>query len=149
VPDSLLFIRVARQQGYSVAAAEAALAAVRERLQEAGATGRRLYIFRTGDGGVGGGDGSPGETPSRPRLLLAFQSADAALAFAQRAGLGSSPRLISLTLSQTLAALIQRPAIGALLVAHECEAPTLAQTLPPGTRIERSALIALLAGVTP
>lgn len=83
MPDSLLFIGVARQQGYSEEAAHAALAAVRARLDEAGVAVQRFYIFRTGDGGVGGGDGAAGEAPSRPRRLLAFQSADSALAFAQ------------------------------------------------------------------
>jgi hypothetical protein len=148
MPDSLLFIGVARQQGYSEEAAFAALAAVRARLDEAGVAVRRFYIFRTGDGGVGGGDGGGGELSSRPRRLLAFQSADSALAFAQGAGLGASPRLIALTLSQILAALIQRPTIGALLVADETDAPPPPGGLPSGTRIERSALIELLAGVT-
>jgi hypothetical protein len=149
MPDSLLFIGVARQQGYSEEAAHAALAAVRARLDEAGVAVQRFYIFRTGDGGVGGGDPGPSEPAGRQRLLLAFQSADAALAFAQGAALGASPRLVALTISQLLAAMVQRPAIGALLVADEGEAPARPGQLPTGTRIERAALIELLAGVTP
>lgn len=147
--DSLLFIDVVRRQGYSAEAAEAALAAVRARLREAGAGTSRLYIFRTGDGGVGGGEGAQAEAPSRRRILLAFQSADAALAFAQHVGLGAAPRLVGLTLGQALAALVQRPAIGALLVAGEGDPPPAPGMLPSGVRIERSALIELLAGVTP
>lgn len=148
-PDAQHFITSALQQGYSAAAAEAALAAVSGRLRAAGVGGRRLYIFRTGEGGAGGGEGAAGEAPSRPRMLLAFQSADAALAFAQRAGLGVAPRLVSLTLGQALAAIVQRPALAALLVADEAGAPAPQAGLPPGTRIERAALLELLAGVTP
>lgn len=147
--DTPLFIEVARQHGYSAEAAGAALAAVRARLDEAGARSGRLYIFRTGDGGVGAGEGGAGEAPSRRRRLLAFQSPDAALAFAQSVGLGPAPRLVGLTLGQALAALIQRPAIGALHVADEGGAPPAPGALPPGTRIERAALLELLAGVTP
>lgn len=146
--DSLLFVGVARRHGYSVAAAQAALAAVRARLSEGGVVARRFYIFRTGAGGVGG-EPAPGESTGRQRLLLAFQSADAALAFAQGAGFGASPRLVTLTIGQLLAAMVQRPAIAALLVAHEGDAPARPGQLPPGTRIERAALIELLAGVTP
>ncbi|NTU81738.1 MAG: hypothetical protein HGA45_20565 [Chloroflexales bacterium] len=149
MPDSILFIAVARQQGYSVQAAQAALAAVRARLAEGGVAARRFYIYRTGDGGVGGGEGPTGEALGRPRLLLAFQSADAALSFAQGAGLGKSPRLIALSLSQALAALIQRPVIGALLIAAEDDSAVALNTLPSGLRIERATLIDLLAGVTP
>lgn len=149
MPDSLLFIGVARQQGYSAEAAHAALGAVRARLRAAGVAAQRFYIYRTGDGGVGGGEGGAGEPAGRVRLLLAFQSADEALAYAQGSGLGASPRLIGLTLSQALAAMIQRPAIGALLVADEGGGPAAPGTLPAGTRIERAALIELLVGVTP
>lgn len=147
--DIALFIEVARQHGYSAEAAGAAIAAVRARLDEAGVRSRQLYIFRAGDGGVGAGEGGQGEAPSRQRRLLAFQSPDAALAFAQSAGLGAAPRLVGLTLGQVLAAMIQRPAIDALHVADEDFAPTPPGTLPPGTRIERVALLELLAGVTP
>lgn len=149
MPDSFHFIGVAQQQGYSAQAAQAALEAVRARLAEGGVAGERFYVYRTGDSGVGGGEGSSGETPSRARLLLAFQSADSALAFAQSVGLGASPRLIALSLSQALAALIQRPAIAALLIAAEDAEPAAANTLPHGLRLERATLIDLLAGVTP
>lgn len=144
--DSLLFIGIARQQGYSVAAAQAALATVRGTLRAAGVVARRFYIFRTGDGGVGSEGG--GEHTGRPRLLLAFQSADAALAFAQRVGLAVSPRLVGLSLGQVLAAMIQRPAIVSLLVVDEEDGPLAPGALPHGTRIERATLVALLTEVT-
>lgn len=148
MPDALHFIGIARQQGYSPGAAQAAFAAVRARLSAAGVVAQRFYIYRTGDGGVGGGDGAAIPSPSeRPRLLLAFQSADDALAFAQGGGLGASPRLASLTLSQALAVLIQRPAIGAILIADESDGPARPGRLPSGTRIERDALVDLLANV--
>ncbi|MFV9503484.1 MAG: hypothetical protein AB4911_02845 [Oscillochloridaceae bacterium umkhey_bin13] len=145
MPDSLIFIGVARSQGYPPEAAVAALAAVRARLAEAQITTRRFYIYRTGDGGVGSA-GATSQSSGRPRLLLAFQSPDDALAFAQATGLGSSPRLVPLSLGQILAAIIQRPAIVALLIAESTLTPLIGG-LPPGLRIERAALIELLAGV--
>jgi len=149
MPDSLLFVSAARDQGYSVHAAQAALAAVLARLAEHGITVRRFYIYRTGEGAMGGGEATASETSARPRLLLAFQSADTALSFAQGAGLGNSPRLIALSLSQALAALIQRNTISALLIAAEDDPAITPTGLPSGLRIERATLIELLAGVTP
>lgn len=149
MPESAHFIGAALQQGYSARAAQGALKAVQARLAEGGVARQRFYIFRTGDSGVGAGEAQPGEVPGRPRLLLAFQSADTALAFAQGAGLGASPRLAALSLSQALAALIQRPTIVALLIATEDDQPAAPNSLPHGLRLERAALIELLAGVTP
>jgi len=147
MPDSLLFIVAARRHGYSDAAAEAALAAMRARLAERGLTARRLYCFRSGGEPAAGEADPTGAAPTRPRLLLAFQSADDALGFAQRRGLGTAPRLVTLSLAQALATLVQRPHIGALLVADD--GPPDQRGLPSGLRIERAALIELLAGVTP
>lgn len=145
MPDSPLFIEVARQHGYSAEAAYAALESVRARLDAAGLNSARLYIYRTG---ASGASGALGATTGRPRVLLAFPSADAALAFAQRGGLGSSPRLIALSLSQALAALIQRPSIGALYLAQDDDSLPASGALPPGLRLARAALIELLDGVT-
>jgi hypothetical protein len=147
MPDSPLFIEVARQQGYTAEAAYAALEAVRARLAALGLSATRFYIYRTGESGVAGG-GAAGSATGRPRVLLAFPSADAALAFAQHGGLGRSPRLIALSLSQALAALIQRPSIGALYLAEDGELMVEPGALPPGLRLERTALIELLDGVT-
>jgi len=144
--DSLLFIAAARRHGYSDAAAEAALAATRARLAERGLTARRLYCFRSGEPAAGEAD-APDAAPTRPRLLLAFQSADDALGFAQRRGLGTAPRLVTLSLAQALATLVQRPHIGALLVADD--GPPDQRGLPSGLRVERAALIELLAGAAP
>jgi hypothetical protein len=140
------FIAVAQQHGYGEAAARETLATIAGRLAEHRLTARRLFCFRSGGAGAGG-DGASAPPPARPRLLLAFQSADAALGFAQRSGLGAAPRLVSLSLEQALAALVQRPALGALLIADDSE--TTLRGLPAGLRIERAALIELLAGVAP
>ncbi len=135
------FIDVACAQGFSAEAAEAALAALQARLAERGVQPRQFYGYRTA-GDASGATAGSGEA-RRPRLLLVFQSADAALGFAQRNRLGRSPRLVALSLSQALAALLQRPTIQALLIADE---PVEEDTpgLPPGLRLEREALIDLL-----
>lgn len=141
--ESLLFIEVARQHGYSPEAAYAAMEGVQARMAAAGLPMGQLYIYRTG-GSAGAGGGAA--TPGRPRLLLAFPSADVALAFAQHSGLGRSPRLIALSLSQALAALLQRPSIGALYLVAEGDHELAPAALPPGLRLERSTLLELLAG---
>jgi hypothetical protein len=141
-----LFIGVAQQQGYSAEAAQAALTQTVERLRERGdPVPTSFFIYRAG---VGAGEGS-GSSTARPRTLLAFRSADTALVFAQRSGLARSPRLLSLSLPQLLAVLVQRPTIGTLVLADEIDATLGANTLPPGFRLERSALIELLQKGTP
>ncbi|RRR76362.1 MAG: hypothetical protein EI684_03180 [Candidatus Viridilinea halotolerans] len=144
--ESPLFIEVAMQHGYSSEAAQAALDAVRARLVAAGLAPTRLYIYRSSEGGLTGSGASEPPPSRRPRLLLAFSSADAALAFAQRGGISRSPRLIALSLSQALAAMLQRPSIGALYLATEGDDVITPGTLPPGWRLERTELLALLDG---
>ncbi|NNJ11901.1 hypothetical protein EKD04_016330 [Chloroflexales bacterium ZM16-3] len=136
--DAQLFITAALQAGYGVEAAEVALVWARDRLLQGGGSPGRMYIFRSAGNG-GGGAGQP-PPPTRPRVLLAFRSADDALSFAQASGLGTSPRLAAMGLGQLLTALIQRPSIGALLVASEGDGVLLAG-LPTGARIERAALL--------
>jgi hypothetical protein len=104
--------------------------------------GGRFYLYRTAGGGMGGGAGE--HASGRERIVLAFPSADDALGFAQHYGLGAAPRLLTLSLPQLLAVLIQRPSIRAVLIAaeHECLQP---DGLPPGLRIERATLLAELA----
>jgi hypothetical protein len=146
MPDPSLFIGVAQQHGFGEAAAQGALATVAGWLVEHGLTARRLFCFRSGGRAAGADDGAA-QPPARPRLVLAFQSADAALSFAQRSGLGAAPRLVSLSLEQALSALVQRPALGALLLADDSE--TIVRGLPAGLRIERAALLELLARGAP
>jgi hypothetical protein len=137
--DAQLFINVACQSGYGTAAASAALAWARNRLSDGRHMPPRLYIFRSASN-TGDGAGQALTPPARPRVLLAFTSADAALSFAQAAGLGSAPRLAAMGLGQLLTALIQRPMISALLVADDSHSPVIAG-LPAGLRIERAALL--------
>ncbi len=138
------FITAACRQGFSAEAATAALATLRLRLAEHGLA-ERLYAYRTAERGPGGAQAG-GEATRRPRLLLAFQSADAALSFAQHHGLGRSPRLIALSLPQALTVLLQRSNISALLIADE-PAEALPSGLPPGLRVARDTLLDLLNGV--
>jgi hypothetical protein len=146
MPDTILFIGVAQQYGYGAKAAELALKHVRTRLEQHNLDSSRFYLFRTGGGGVG--SDTTTMPPARTRTLLAFSSADAALAFAQSYGLGAAPRLLSLSLPQMLAVLVQRPTIRALLVAgeHDAIGP---DGLPDGIRIEREGLLAQLAHTEP
>lgn len=141
-----LFVSAAAGQGFGAEAAGAALAAVEARLAQRGMVVRRLFCFRTA-GPPAGAPGAGSDAPSRPRLLLAFPDADDALGFAQSRGLGASPRLTTLSLDQALATLLERPAIGALLIAGgEAEPRPRADGLPAGVRVERAELLALLAG---
>ncbi len=140
--DNTIFLETALQYGYNLGAASAALAVVLARLEAASVPERRFYLYRTPRGVEQGID--PTTTPGeRPRHLLAFQSADTALAFAQQRGLGISPRLVNLELEQLLAVLIQRPAITTLIVVDET-APIPTEGLPAGVRIERTTLLAML-----
>ncbi len=138
--DAQLFIHAACQFGYGAAAASAALTWARNRLGDGVPPPARLYVFRSASHG---GDSSAGQAPApaaRPRVLVAFASADAALGFAQASGLGAAPRLVAMGLGQLLTALVQRPMISALLVAADGDSPPHAG-LPAGLRIERAALL--------
>ena len=138
--DAQLFINVACQSGYGAAAAAATLAWARNRLGDGGATSSRLYIFRSASYSGDSPAGQASTPTARPRVLVAFASADAALSFAQASGLGASPRLVAMGLGQLLTALIQRPMISALLVAADGDGAPHAG-LPAGLRIERTALL--------
>jgi hypothetical protein len=119
---------------------EAARALLDELRAQAGA--ERFYVFWTTGGGAGG------RATERKRTLLAFPTPDAALAFAQRNGLGSDgerPRLRRFALIQLLQAMLREPAILALLLVADDEPPPAGQ-LPHGTRIERAELLRRLAG---
>jgi hypothetical protein len=100
----------------------------------------QFYIFWTSGGGR-----SARRDASRTRTLLAFRTPDAALTFAQRNGLASAaerPRLRHLTLLHLCHAMLQEPAITALIVATEDEEqPIAAGQIPPGMRLERAELV--------
>lgn len=141
--DSDTFVAAARRQGFSAEAAEAVLQTLHMRLTARGVRGRRFYGYRTASDSSSGA-GNEDRSSQRSRLLLVFQSADTALGFAQRHRLGRAPRLVTLSLAQALTALLLHPAIQALLIADE---PLDATTpgLPPGLRLDRTALMEWLA----
>jgi hypothetical protein len=146
--EAQIFVALASSQGFAAATAEAALAAVTARLAGRGEAPRRYFCFRS----AGGGGRAGGPAPARPRVLLLFPSADDALGFAQGRGIARSPRLMTLSLAQALAALLQRPAIGALLVADRAADGATeggAAGLPPGLRLERAELLAMLGADGP
>ena len=119
---------------------EAARALLDELRAQAGA--ERFYIFWTSGGGAGA---SAGE---RKRTLLAFPTPDGALTFAQRNGLGrpnEQPRLRRFALLQLIQAMLDEPAITALILAADDDPPPAGQ-LPRGQRIERAELLRRLAG---
>lgn len=145
--DVAFFIEIAQQQGYGMRQAQRVLSQITAQLRSrcnSNGFGMPIayYIFRTGGEGGEGGEGGGGS--GRPRILLAFPSADAALGFAQINHLGAAPRLIQLSIARLLAILIQRPAIPALLFADEPEESFTVNTLPQGLRLERSTLLDLL-----
>ncbi|NJN19478.1 MAG: hypothetical protein HC822_26155 [Oscillochloris sp.] len=140
-----LFLNIAQQSGYPTAAALAALERVRAELRAAKLYRTRYYLYRTG--GAGSDLAATSRTPAspmRPRTLLAFLSADAALAFAQHRNLGKSPQLITLSLGQILATLINRPTIGAALIAAEAEHNERPGSLPHGMPISREHVLDML-----
>ena len=132
----------AEQQGYTPEAAQSTLATLRQQLGRS-----TFYVYRSGGSGKGeGGEGNAGEAPSgKPRTIVAFPSADAALTFAQRNDLGYAPRLQRLSLARLLLALLQQVGLAAVLfVADEGAEPPTGR-LPVGFRLERAALLTSLA----
>jgi hypothetical protein len=124
---------LADEYGADAAAVRTLLATLRER---AGAD--HFYVFWT----VGGAAQSAGAR--RERTLLAFQTPDAALAFAQRNRLDDAdrPRLRRLGLIQLVGAALRAPAIVAILFVGDEDYPTLlAGQLPPGVRVARDDLL--------
>ena len=119
----------------SIAAVQALIEMVRA---QAGAL--QFYIFWTSRKREAGG-----RDTGRTRTLLAFRTPDAAFTFAQRNGLAGAaerPRLRLLTLLQLCHAMLQEPAIAALIVAAEDEEqPIAAGQIPPGMRLERAELV--------
>ena len=129
----------AAEHSFGVAALRALVA---ELSAQAGAGS--FYVFWTPE--RGGASGSSG----RERILVAFRSPDAALAFAQRNNLAGDerPRLRHLSLALLVEATLRKPAIVALLLAGE-ETEALPGRLPHGVRIERAELLRRLAESPP
>jgi hypothetical protein len=119
-------------QSADAEAVRALLASLREQL---GADS--FYVFW-----ISGGATRP-PAAERARTLLAFLTADAALAFAQRNQLiADRPRLRRLSLLQLVLATLREPAILAILfVADREDQAPLAGQLPQGLRIARDDLL--------
>jgi len=124
---------LAEEHGADAAMVRELLATLRER---AGAD--YFYVFWTAGGAM--------QAPSarRERILLAFQTPDAALTFAQRNHLhdANRPRLRRLELIQLVGAALRAPAIVAILFVGDEDHPALpAGHLPSGVRVARDELI--------
>ena len=135
-PTDKLIRDFADEHGADTAAVIDLLAELRER---AGAD--HFYVFWT--------TGSASKSPSarRVRTLLAFQTPDAALTFAQRNRLHDAdrPRLRRLELIQLVGAALRAPAIIAILFVGDEDDPELPSGhLPPGVRVARDELLWLL-----
>lgn len=138
-----LFVATARQAGFTAQAAHTVLDFVEAHLSEQGRSRQTtFYVYRTERSSVGEGSRSS----ERSRTLLAFPSADGALAFAQHHQLGTGPRLLYMHVDQLLTIMLQRPAIGTLLFVNELAEPPPGRHLPPGFRLSRSVLLAMLQG---
>lgn len=139
----LFFAGVARQHGFSTLAAQAALDMIGHQLLLQGRSiDAVFYVYRT----TSSGEDTPGSVSERTRRLLAFASADDAMAFAQFHGFRPLPRLWSITGDQLLAILLLRPSIYTLLFVHEAAEIFSTSTLPPGFRLDRTALLEMLQG---
>ncbi len=135
-----VFIQTALRYGFSSTAAHAALNRVQTDLrQRRHSSQQTFYTYRTGKSSVGGAAQTP-----RPRLVIAFATADTALAFAQHNHLGPTPRLLRANLAQLLAVMVQRVTIGVLLFADEPVDHVQTGALPPGFRLDRRVLLTML-----
>ena len=123
---------LADEYGATTAALRALLVSLRA---QAGAD--YFYVYWTA------GDGAKPAGQLRQRTLLAFLTADAALAFAQRNQLyvAERPRLRRLSLLQLVQATLRAPAITAILFATEHNDQPPPGRLPPGARIDRASLL--------
>jgi hypothetical protein len=143
-----IYLDTAQQYGYQQQPARRALDQVvawlheRHPLRRQSSAHLAFYIFRSGSHPTE--HAAAAVAPARPRILLAFTSADAALGFAQHASVAASPRLLRLSLPRLLAALIQRPAITALIFVDDLDERQTTTGLPDGFRLDRGALLALL-----
>lgn len=149
---STLFVERAQQQGYHEVAAYAAFTAICARLSHQGypPEKRAFYVYRTAGAGRGGGDiGGIEEPPPRPRLLVAFATPDAALAFAQHNRLRPVPRVVPMHLAQLLAALLQHPTIQALIFSDEQASRAPDTHIPTIIHLSRAELLDILKGNEP
>lgn len=139
------FLGIALKEGFNLHRARATYKAVEARLAGMGYHANNCYyIYRIGNKQTQVGQGASTE---RPRVLVAFSSPDAALAFAQRNRFRPTPRLHTLHLAHLLAAMLQSPAISALLIAEEHAEIEPDTQIPTVFRLNRTDLVDMLRGV--
>lgn len=142
--DNDIFTTIACQKGFTAPMAQTVLETTARRLRQRGHhISARYYTYRSTKGGSGDERDRASE---RPRLVLAFATADTALSFAQRSRVGQTPRLLRVSLAQLLAVLIQRPLIEAVLFVDEPITIAEQNQLPIGLRLERNLLLTMLKG---
>ncbi|WP_322489230.1 hypothetical protein [Chloroflexus sp.] len=139
--DLAILATAVRQAGGEPAQVAQVLASFHRRLIADGQPyPQRLYVYRTTSAAASADTPAPALS-ARPRLLLAFLSADAAVSFAQRAGLARVPRLLTLSLARVLAIILQQSAMRALHIAYD-DIP-VANGLPSGWNLSRAEVLAL------
>ncbi len=144
--DLAMLATVVRQAGGEIAQVAQVLDWFHQRLIADGQQpARMLYVYRT-NRPVDSTAAASGDNPRpglRPRLLLAFLSADSAVSFAQRTGLARSPRLLTLSPARALAVFLQQPSLSTLHIAYDdLPAP---DGLPVGWRLSRAEVLAMFA----
>lgn len=141
--DLAILATAVRQAGGEPAQVSHVLALFHQRLIADGQPSpQTLYVYRA-TGSAASSEPSAPAPSARPRLLLAFLSADAAVSFAQRTGLARVPRLLPLSLARVLAIILQQPAMRALHIAYD-DVPA-ANGLPSGWHVSRAEMLALFA----
>ncbi len=139
------FLAIAQKEGFNLQRARVAYKTVEARLARIGYHANSFYyIYRIGKKNSQVGEGASTE---RLRVLVAFSSPDAAIAFAQRNRFRPTPRLHTLHLAHLLAAMLQSPAISALLIAEEHAEIEPDTQIPTIFRLNRTDLLAMLRGV--
>jgi hypothetical protein len=140
--DRTMFADVAQQCGFHVSRAYATLDVMEARLRDHGhADNSRFYIFRSEPGGAGQASES-----KRTRRVVAFATADEALAFAQYNNMHATPRLSCMSVAQLLAVMVQHDDIDMIIFADEAPERAKRGHLPVGLRLEREMVLSMLRG---
>lgn len=95
----------------------------------------RYYVFR-----ITNPQSAAERSPDRPRMIAAFPSPDAALAFAQRNGYGSNAQLRPLATADLVLRLLAEPSISTILFLDE-PIGDVEKGFGPGLKIKRDKLL--------
>jgi hypothetical protein len=132
--EQILLVEAARGQGLEPERALAMLTALWRSLGEGA-----YYVYRS-EAATGGKSAST----RTDRQILAFASADAALAFAQRNAPTARVRLRGLSVAQLLTLMLHEPSITAVLFVADNAPEASLGKLPRGLRVERDRVLQLL-----